>query len=125
MYQKKTEDLIDDLVEKYIKEGFSRLDLVAYLMNELGYKTSYAYELIRMANKKIEDVMKETISDKFTMSLTLLQQQYHRAVKNKNDRLALEIVREINKISGLYKENVQLNGDIRIRTNWGDEDDDI
>lgn len=128
MYNK-TLDCIEDLVIKVIKEGWSRYSLMEYLMKDkelggYGYGQSYAYELIRHANNRIEEMIKETAVDVLSKQLVNLEQLYQKQIKKGNDKMALETLKEINKISGLYKENINHTGEVSYNINIGGTDGD-
>ncbi|RYY51472.1 MAG: hypothetical protein EOO06_00270 [Chitinophagaceae bacterium] len=100
-----------------------------YLMKDkelggYGYGQSYAYELIRHANNRIEEMIKETAVDVLSKQLVNLEQLYQKQIKKGNDKMALETLKEINKISGLYKENINHTGEVSYNINIGGTDGD-
>lgn len=98
----KRDEIVEILIKKRLKEKASFYSILEYLKNDLGYKQTYAYELLREARKKIAEIYKEKTEFMIEEILSDLDEQKQEAKKNKNYRLVLEITREENKIKGAY-----------------------
>jgi hypothetical protein len=119
----KTKDIIQGLVKLKLEQGLSTPTLLKYLMDEQGYETSYAYELLRDADKFIADAYRNWAVDALEIQLSSLNQQYQEAKLNKDKKLTLEITKEINKIKQLYVEKHIHSGSVEIKTKWDDDSD--
>ena len=94
-------------------------------MDEFGYKQSYAYEIVREARIKIADVYKNWNENALEEAIADLDEQKEKALKEGNSKLVLEITKEINKISGLYIQKVDVTSagqPIQININLSNED---
>lgn len=99
----KKEDIIDAIVKMRIEKGSSTKTIIqGFLMEELGYKQSYAYELLREAREKIVKIYDTQNKKLANEALGQLESMYEDCIKSKNIKLALEIKKEINKLTGAY-----------------------
>lgn len=99
----KKEDIIDAIVKMRIEKGSSTKTIIqGFLMGELKYKQSYAYQLMGEARDKIVELYQVNNSALANEALGHLESMYEDAIKEKNKKLALEIRKEINKLTGAY-----------------------
>jgi hypothetical protein len=99
----KKEDIIDAIVKMRIEKGASTKTIIQeFLMSELGYKQSYSYELLQEARVKIVSLYDTQNKQLANEALGHLESMYEDAIKSKNSKLALEIRKEISKLTGLY-----------------------
>jgi hypothetical protein len=99
----KKEDIIDAIVKMRIEKGASTKTILQnFLMGELGYKQSYSYDLLQEARTKIVDLYSSKNEELAKEALGQLESMYEDAIKQKNMKLALEIRKEISKLTGLY-----------------------
>lgn len=114
----KKEDILDAIVKLRIDKGASTKSIIqGFLMGELGYKQSYAYTLFREARAMIVELYNTQNKELANEALGQLEDLYERAIKDKNYKLALEIKKEINKLTGAYeaeKVNISLDSKIEI-----------
>tara|TARA_R110000851_G_scaffold74070_3_gene163516 strand:- start:3658 stop:4146 length:489 start_codon:yes stop_codon:yes gene_type:complete len=98
--------LIANIVTLKTRNGYSRQNLVKYVMQEWDVKVSRAYILVREAIKEIEEIQKEVVVDAYFDSIATLEDMKQAAMLGKDGipdfRLALDIQKEINKVSQLY-----------------------
>lgn len=106
------EDLIQVVANWRLKDKVSNWKLVHMVMEEYGYKQSYAYEIVREARLKIADVYRKWNENALEQAIADLEDQKEQARKSNNYKLVLEITKEINKITGLYVERVEHSGDV-------------
>jgi hypothetical protein len=71
-------------------------------MEQLGYKISYSYTLYGEARQKIVELYNTQNSELANEALGQLESMLEDALKAKNMKLALEIRKEISKLTGLY-----------------------
>jgi hypothetical protein len=99
----KKEDIIDAIVKMRIEKGSSTKTIIQeFLMGQLGYKISYSYTLLQEAREKIVSLYNTQNKELANEALGHLESLYEDAIKGKNMKLALEIRKEISKLTGLY-----------------------
>jgi hypothetical protein len=99
----KKEDIIDAIVKMRIEKGASSKTIIQeFLMEQLGYKISYSYTLYQEARQKIVELYNTQNSELANEALGQLESMLEDALKAKNMKLALEIRKEISKLTGLY-----------------------
>ncbi len=99
--------VIRELSELRYKKGFSRKNMLAYLKENYDVNWSRGYELISMMMKKTAEAYHKTNQDALADSISFLDDLKQDALKNGDRKLALEITKEINKVSQLYVEKIQ------------------
>jgi hypothetical protein len=122
----KRTDLIDTIIRMRIEKGFTRLSILEFLKNELGYSQPYAYELIRDANVEFNQRAIQNFGEDLKEDIERFERLYERAMHNKNFKEAKEVLKEIAKLKGHYTERVQLSGELNhnisvIKLNGPDE----
>lgn len=100
--QVKTEDIVNALVKMKVEKNLSNKTILDFCMNELGYKQSYAYELLQKARAKVDEIWKEHTEYHLQESKAQLESMLEGASRRGDWKLALEIRKEINKLCGLY-----------------------
>lgn len=126
----KKQDLINKIVHMSCS-GISQPEILQWLLTTGGLQISYSYELLRESKPIILDTLKDISKDRLETTIRELEQMYLDAKLSGDKKLALEIKKEINKISGLYnhKQEVDITtgGDkitiIRLVEKNKDEDD--
>ncbi len=99
----KKEDIIDAIIKMRIEKGASTKTILQdFLMGELKYKQSYSYTLLQDARKEIVKLYSTKNEELANEALGQLESMYEDAIKQKNIKLALEIRKEISKLTGLY-----------------------
>lgn len=99
----KKEDIIDAIVKMRIEKGAStKTILKEFLMGQLGYKQSYSYDLLQEARKEIVKLYSTKNEELANEALGQLESMLEDAIKSKNIKLALEVRKEISKLTGLY-----------------------
>jgi hypothetical protein len=99
----KKEDIIDAIVKLRIEKGASTKTIIQeFLIGELKYKQSYCYVLLQEARDKIVKLYNTQNKQLANEALGHLESMYEDCIKDKNMKLALEIRKEINKLTGIY-----------------------
>lgn len=131
----KKEDIIDAIIKMRIEKGASTKTIIeGFLKGELKYKQSYSYELYREARKKIVKLYDTQNKELANEALGQLEEMYETAYRQKNYKLALEIRKEMSKLTGIYaseKIDITSGGDkiteiklIQVNGNTGNETHD-
>jgi hypothetical protein len=100
--QIKTEDLVNGVVKMKVEKGASNKTILDFLMNNLGYGQSYAYEVMREARKKIQEIWDKNAEAHLEEAKAHLEELYENAIRKKDMKLALQVRQELNKLMGLY-----------------------
>jgi hypothetical protein len=99
----KKEDIIDAVVKMRIEKGASSKTIIQeFLMEQLGYKISYSYVIYQEARQKIVELYSVHNTELANEALGQLESMLEDALKQKNMKLALEIRKEMSKLTGLY-----------------------
>jgi hypothetical protein len=99
--------VIKELADLRYKKGYSRKSLLAYLEQEYQIGWSRGYELIQMMMKETANAYHRTNQDALADSISFLDDLKQAALSSGDRKLALEITKEINKVSQLYVEKIQ------------------
>jgi hypothetical protein len=103
----KKQDLINTIVEKSCK-GVLQPEIINWLMTEGECKISYCYDLLRESKPIIQDTLKDLSKDRLEKTIADLEQMMWEAKKAGDKKLALEIYKEINKITGMGTQKVDI-----------------
>jgi hypothetical protein len=86
-------------------------------MGQLKFGQTYAYDLLKAAREKIVKIYETQNVSLANEALGHLESMYEDAIKQKNNKLALEIRKEMNKLTGLYAaEKIEVSGAVKIET---------
>jgi hypothetical protein len=99
--------VIKELADLRYKKGYSRKSLLAYLEQEYQIGWSRGYELISTMMKETAEAYHKTNQDALADSISFLDDLKQSALTSGDRKLALEITKEINKVSQLYVEKIQ------------------
>jgi hypothetical protein len=103
----KKQDLINKIVEMSCS-GISQPEIMNWLLSTGGLQISYCYVLLREAKPIILDTLKDISKDRLETTIRELEQMYFDAKLSGDKKLALEIKKEINKISGLHNHKQEM-----------------
>ena len=123
----KKQDIIDAVVKMRIDKMASTKTIISdFLMGQLGYGQTYAYEILKEARKEIIKLYDSSNEASLEEAIGQMEELAEGARQSKNYKLAFEVRRELSKIMGHYKEKIELSGqvgitglDIQIITNNG------
>jgi hypothetical protein len=100
--QYKTDELINAIVKMRVENGATNKTILDFLQNDLGYKTTYSYELLKQARSRIQEIWDKNAEAHLEESKGQLEELYETAIRQNNYKLALQVRQEINKLMGLY-----------------------
>lgn len=106
----KRNDIIDSIIRMRIEKGLTRLSILDFLKNDLGYSQPYAYELIRDANVEFNQRAIQNFGEDLKEDIERFERLYEKAMVNKNFKEAREVLKEIAKLKGHYTERLQIDG---------------
>jgi len=115
-------EIIDKLIYLRLNKGFTRLSLLNFLKDDLGYSQSYSYELIQDASKEFDARAIQNFGDDLKEDIERFEILYEEAKLSKNQKEAREVLKEISKLKGHYKERIEMTIK-EYKTTWGSDDD--
>jgi len=106
--------VLKELADLRYKKGFSRKSMKEYLKDEYDIGWSRAYELIQMMMKETADMYHKTNQDALSDSVQFLDDLKQSALASGDKRLALEIAKELNKVSQLYVQKLEIDAKVEL-----------
>jgi ribosomal protein S7 len=115
----KTTEIIEDIVVQRYTNMMSTLNLVAYIKKEYGFKQSRAYELVREARMEVAEYHRKTNENVLEDAINKMETMFQDAIEANNNKLAIDIQKELNKVQQLYQDTLKLDlgGDTAIEIN--------
>lgn len=94
------EEIILALVKMRVEKFATTKTMLDFLMKEIGYGQTYAYELIKVSKSRINEIFKEEHEDSFHNAMARLEEIIE---TTKNEKTKLEAQKEMNKLLGLHR----------------------
>lgn len=94
------EQVISALVKMRIEKFATTKTMLDFLMNDLEYGQTRAYEFVNQSKDKIKEMFKEDLEQSFSNAVARLEEMIE---VTKNEKMRLEAQKELNKLLGLYK----------------------
>jgi hypothetical protein len=95
------------MIVEWKAEGQMHNTVIANI-KELGYSIDYAYALLREAKPLILETLKDLAKDRIETTIAELETMKFNAMQVEDLNLALQIQKEINKITGLHLERLDV-----------------
>jgi len=108
----KKEDIINSIISMRVEKMATTKTILDFLINELGYGQTYAYELISESRDKIVEIYNQKNGPKVEEAVAQLEAMLEGASTRKDYKLAFNIRQDISKLKGLYVDRVELSGDL-------------
>jgi hypothetical protein len=100
-------DLISKVVEM-TTSGISQPEIKDWLMSEGDCKIDYVYQILKAAKPIILDTLKDIAIDRLEETIVKMEKMQQDALNDKDKKLAVDIQKEINKISGLHQQKIDV-----------------
>ena len=115
------DDIIQVILDKRLTEKLTDFSIMKWLCYESGYNygTTYAYQLIKDTNDYVRELNKTLAKHTLDDCLSELYADRQAAISRGDNRLAFDILKEIDKIAGHYKEKIEINQDVTFKVKWG------
>jgi hypothetical protein len=120
MENKKRERLTDIEIMKHVEEtvdlitkGFATRSIINYFTDE-GFSPRQIRNFMEKAALEIKEMYRDNMATIYEMSMTRLELLYQAAVQKGHLKTAIEIQKEIDKISGLHSGRLEITGEIKI-----------
>jgi plasmid maintenance system antidote protein VapI len=94
------EQIISALVKMRVEKFATTKTMLDFLMKEIGYAQTYAYEMIKISKARINEIFKEEHEESFHNAIARLEEIIE---TTKNEKTRLEAQKEMNKLLGLHK----------------------
>lgn len=94
--------LINGLVKMVTIDKATNRTLLNFLMNDIGYETTAAYDAMKEARAQIANIYKENLLEYVNKRVSQLEEEIEILYQKKDRKLALEYVKELNKMLGVY-----------------------
>ena len=89
-------EVIEEIIDLRVKKGYSSTSIVKHLKDTYDINQSRAYELIREAREILGEIYLKVNETALEESIMLLENMREQEIKNTNNKLALEIQKELN-----------------------------
>lgn len=106
----KKEEVVNLVVKMRLEDMCSTKTILDYLMNDLKYGQTMAYNILKAARQQISDYYRELNTSSLEEAIGQMENLSEDAKKRKDYKLAFEIRKEMSKIQGHYKERIELSG---------------
>lgn len=106
----KKQDLIKQVVEMF-SQGHSQYEILNWLRDEGEIAISYSYEIMREAKPLVVETLKDIAKNRLETTINEMERMKTEAKLQGDRKLAHDIQKEINKISGLYQDRVDITSD--------------
>lgn len=117
-------EVIEEIIDLRVKKGYSSTSIVKYLKYTYDINQSRAYELIREARELLGEIYLKVNETALEESIMLLENMREQEIRNTNNKLALEIQKELNKINQLYIKKIDItSGGEKIIININKQDE--
>lgn len=98
----KKEDIINAIITMRTERMATTKTILDFLMNDIGYGQTYAYQLIKESREKIIEIYDSNNVNKIEESIGQLETMLERSYARGDYKLSYNIRQEINKLLGLY-----------------------
>lgn len=98
----KKEDIINAIVKMRTEKMATTKTILDFLIKDLGYGQSYAYELIKDSRSKIIELYNNDNISRVEEAIGQLEAMLERAYQKGDYKLSYNIRQEISKLTGLY-----------------------
>ena len=103
------QELVNTVVKLRTEKGWSTKTIIQdYLIGQIGYKRSMAYVIMKKAQNEIKEMWSKEHVGHLENAVAQLEELYENAIERKKFTEALEIRKEMNKITGLHSNRIDL-----------------
>ncbi len=102
------DQIIADIIDLRIKKGYSSGNIVAFLKEKYDIRKSQAYNYFKWAREEMGQIYNEINKDAMKDSIMLMENMLQTAIEKNDNKLALDIIKELNKVNQLYIEKIDV-----------------
>lgn len=103
----KKPDLIKKVIEMY-SSGVSQYEIILWLKDEAECSLSFCYQILRDAKPLVIETLKDIAKSRLEITINEMERDKTEAKLRGDRKLAHDIQKEINKVSGLYQDRVDI-----------------
>ncbi len=100
--------VIEEIIKLRVQQGYSSTNLVEYLKITYDINQTRAYELIKEAREKLGEIYSKVNEDVLEEAILLMESMRQKEIALGNNKLALEIQKELNKVNQLYIQKLDI-----------------
>ena len=108
------DDLINELYERRFRKGHSVKSLLQFLMEELEYSKSAAYEWVSKLNDAISEQNKEIRTDAMNESINRWEDYAQKCLEEDDLKNYAVALKALDQLKGLDKQKLELSGEVNI-----------
>ena len=109
------EDVINMIISMKLEKMATTKTILDFLQNELGYKQTYSYILLRESREKIIEIYDKNNAGKIEEAIGQLERMLEKSWSKNDFKLSHSIRQELNKLIGLYAaQKVEHSGQVGI-----------
>ena len=108
------DDLINELYERRFRKGHSVKSLLKFLMEELEYSKSAAYEWVSKLNDAISEQNKEIRTDAMNESINRWEDYAQKCLEEDDLKNYAVALKALDQLKGLDKQKLELSGEVNI-----------
>ena len=113
------EYIVQEIIDLRLKKGYATTSIVKYLEDKYNYNSRSAYSLWKLARERMGELYQEMNDNALIDSILLMENMVQKALEEENGKLALEVLKEMNKCNQLYIKKVELDTKkVPIRINF-------
>mgnify|MGYP003632505170 CR=1 FL=1 len=123
--------LIAQIIELRAKQGYTKGNLVKYVMHEWKVGDRQARVIVKEASVQMGEVYNQLYTDSLADSVNFMEEMKQEAMREGDLKMVLDIQKELNKINQLYviKQEISMRVEQPLFSQWVDaevlnEDDD-
>lgn len=107
-------EVIERCKMKRLNEGWTRLQIKDWIVNEIGYSEVEAYRLMRQVGAEIDELAEQTFRNSLEETVAKFEVLYQIHMKNRNYKGAESVLDKIAKLKGHYTSKVDLGIDAMV-----------
>lgn len=96
------EDVIAAVIKMRLEKSASTKTIIDFLVNDLGYSKTMAYEYLKLAREEIKEQYSQLNPSMIEEAIGQYEEAIERARANKDWKLWNDLRKELNKIQGVY-----------------------
>jgi hypothetical protein len=108
------DDLINELYERRFRKGHSVKSLLQFLMEELEYSKSAAYEWVSKLNDAIDEQNKEIRTNAMNDSINRWEDYAQKCLEEDDLKNYAVALKALDQLKGLDKQKLELSGEVNI-----------
>jgi hypothetical protein len=106
--KKDKEQLLSELADLRVRQGYSKRSLVEYVMANYPVKERMAYKIVKESAERLGEAYNNMVGDAFSDAIMVLENMRQEAIQSGQMKIALDIQKELNRVNQLYVEKQEI-----------------